>query len=74
MPFDLRPPVENLDEVRHCAGGSGTNRGTGGMITKINAAEIAISGSEYDYCQWQGSADFTGYSGGERDWYPFVKK
>ncbi|NLM72964.1 MAG: glutamate 5-kinase [Clostridiaceae bacterium] len=33
--------VENLDEVRHCAGGSGTNRGTGGMITKINAAEIA---------------------------------
>ncbi len=33
--------VEDLDAVRHCAGGSGTNRGTGGMITKLDAAEIA---------------------------------
>ncbi len=33
--------VEDLDTVRECAGGSGTNRGTGGMVTKIDAAEIA---------------------------------
>ena len=29
------------DEIKACAGGAGTTRGTGGMITKINAAEIA---------------------------------
>lgn len=29
------------DEIRSCAGGAGTNRGTGGMITKILAAQIA---------------------------------
>ena len=29
------------DEVKAYAGGAGTSRGTGGMITKINAAEIA---------------------------------
>ena len=29
------------DEIRSYAGGAGTNRGTGGMITKIKAAEIA---------------------------------
>ncbi len=34
--------VENLGaDIRECAGGSGTNRGTGGMVTKIDAAEIA---------------------------------
>ncbi len=33
--------VEDLETVRECAGGSGTNRGTGGMVTKIDAAEIA---------------------------------
>jgi glutamate 5-kinase len=29
------------EEMRACAGGSGTARGTGGMLTKLNAAEIA---------------------------------
>lgn len=29
------------DEIKAYAGGAGTKRGTGGMITKINAAEIA---------------------------------
>ncbi len=29
------------DEIKAYAGGAGTTRGTGGMITKINAAEIA---------------------------------
>lgn len=29
------------DDMRACAGGSGTTRGTGGMLTKLNAADIA---------------------------------
>ncbi len=34
--------VEEInDTIREYAGGSGTNRGTGGMITKLDAAEIA---------------------------------
>ncbi len=34
--------VEEInDEIRACAGGAGTRRGTGGMQTKINAAEMA---------------------------------
>lgn len=34
---------EITDEIRELAGGAGTSLGTGGMITKINAAEIATS-------------------------------
>ena len=38
----LIPRVDKIDDyIRSIAGGSGTNRGTGGMITKIHAAEIA---------------------------------
>lgn len=34
--------VEKIDDsIKNIAGGAGTNRGTGGMITKIYAAEIA---------------------------------
>ena len=33
--------VEINDDIRALCGGAGTNRGTGGMITKIHAAEIA---------------------------------
>ena len=34
--------VDNIDEtIKSYAGGAGTSRGTGGMATKINAAEIA---------------------------------
>ena len=29
------------DEIRSLAGGAGSNRGTGGMITKLQAAELA---------------------------------
>ena len=37
----LIPVVEEItDEVRACAGGEGTRRGTGGMRTKLNAAEL----------------------------------
>jgi glutamate 5-kinase len=40
----LIPVVEKItEEIRQLAGGAGTNLGTGGMITKINAAEIANS-------------------------------
>ena len=40
----LIPVVEELtDDIRKLAGGAGTKMGTGGMITKINAAEIANS-------------------------------
>lgn len=38
----LIPEVSEItDEIRKLAGGAGTKLGTGGMITKINAAEIA---------------------------------
>lgn len=40
----LIPVVEEItDEIRELAGGAGTKLGTGGMITKINAAEIAVN-------------------------------
>lgn len=40
----LIPVVEKIDDkIRALAGGAGSNLGTGGMITKINAAEIATS-------------------------------
>jgi glutamate 5-kinase len=36
--------VEEInDEIKSYAGGAGSSRGTGGMIAKINAAEIATS-------------------------------
>lgn len=31
------------DEVEKCAGGAGTNRGTGGMVTKLQAAKITMN-------------------------------
>ncbi len=37
------PMVFDIDEVRPIAGGAGTSRGTGGMITKLNAAEVATN-------------------------------
>lgn len=38
----LIPRVEELDEsIAEKAGGAGSNRGTGGMLTKIHAAQIA---------------------------------
>lgn len=36
----LIPRVESIDEVARLAGGNGTERGTGGMITKLEAARI----------------------------------
>ena len=40
----LIPVVEDItDEIRNLAGGAGTSFGKGGMITKINAADIAKS-------------------------------
>ncbi len=35
--------TELTDEIRHYAGGEGTKLGTGGMITKLNAADIATN-------------------------------
>lgn len=34
--------TEITDEIRALAGGAGTNRGTGGMATKVHAAEITM--------------------------------
>ncbi len=34
---------EVTDRIKECAGGEGTRRGTGGMITKLNAAELVCS-------------------------------
>lgn len=39
----LLPVVYNIDEVKHLAGGAGSNRGTGGMVTKLTAAELATN-------------------------------
>lgn len=39
----LLPVVYNIDEVRSLAGGAGTNLGTGGMVTKLDAAERATN-------------------------------
>lgn len=35
--------TEITDEIRDCAGGEGTRRGTGGMKTKLKAAEIVMN-------------------------------
>lgn len=35
--------VYNIESVKNLAGGAGTNRGTGGMITKIEAASLATA-------------------------------
>ena len=38
----LIPVVDKItDEIESLCGGAGTNRGTGGMVTKIHAAKIA---------------------------------
>ena len=38
------PVIEEItDEIRACAGGEGTRRGTGGMITKLSAAELVCA-------------------------------
>ena len=40
----LIPVVDEInDEIRSIAGGTGSALGSGGMITKINAAEIATN-------------------------------
>ena len=33
---------EITDDIRSCAGGSGSDFGTGGVVTKLHAAEIAL--------------------------------
>jgi len=38
----LIPTVAKIDdEIMKCAGGAGSNRGTGGLVTKLHAAQIA---------------------------------
>ena len=37
----LIPMVYDVESVRSIAGGAGSSRGTGGMVTKLNAAEVA---------------------------------
>lgn len=40
----LIPIIDEIDErIHNLAGSAGTSRGTGGMVTKINAAEIATA-------------------------------
>lgn len=40
----LIPIIDKIDErIHNLAGNAGTSRGTGGMVTKINAAEIATA-------------------------------
>lgn len=44
---NLVPVVYDVDEVRDAAGGAGTDLGTGGMVTKLEAAERAVSAGIY---------------------------
>lgn len=37
----LKEVFEITEEIEQCAGGAGTNRGTGGMKTKLSAAKVA---------------------------------
>jgi glutamate 5-kinase len=37
----LIPRVDNIDEIYSVAGGAGTDRGTGGMVAKLQAAKLA---------------------------------
>lgn len=37
---ELISVVDNIESIRHLAGGSSSSFGTGGMVTKINAADI----------------------------------
>ena len=39
---ELLPIVYDVESVRFAAGGAGTNRGTGGMVTKLEAADTAM--------------------------------
>lgn len=41
-PAVFRTSLRSPDEIRALAGGAGTNRGTGGMATKVRAAEITM--------------------------------
>ncbi|HHW00666.1 MAG TPA: glutamate 5-kinase [Clostridiaceae bacterium] len=42
--FNLISTIEDITpEIEKCAGGAGTKRGTGGMITKLSAARIVTS-------------------------------
>ncbi len=38
---NLLPVIYDIEQVRHLAGGAGSNRGTGGMVTKLDAAKRA---------------------------------
>lgn len=40
---ELISEVENIDDIRHLAGGSSSGFGTGGMVTKIHAADISCA-------------------------------
>ncbi len=49
------PVIEEItDEIKRCAGGVGTRRGTGGMKTKLNAAEL-VCGNGIDMIITNGS-------------------
>ncbi|MBP1576918.1 MAG: glutamate 5-kinase, partial [Oscillospiraceae bacterium] len=37
---ELISVVDDIESIRHLAGGSSSSFGTGGMVTKINAADI----------------------------------
>lgn len=39
----LLPIVYDIEDVKHLAGGAGSSRGTGGMVTKLTAAEIVTN-------------------------------
>lgn len=45
--------VEIDESLEAMAGGSASDFGTGGMMTKVNAAKIATSaGADMIYCKW----------------------
>lgn len=70
------PVVLNIDEsVRALAGGSGSNRGTGGMITKLDAAERACgAGIETYICAGDSPSNIRRIIEGEQIGTHFVAK
>ncbi len=68
--------VETIDDsILSIAGGAGSNRGTGGMITKIHAAQIACSkGIDMAIILRGKPRSALRYDGGQRGRHPFYRR
>lgn len=67
----LIPVVNHIsEEIQAMAKGAGSKHGTGGMVTKLYAAQYAGEhGISDDYCQWQSTINFISYPKEYVSWY-----